>query len=279
MWEVKSFRYLDFMFYLGDTFCLDFNQFEKKKCTVKKRENGFEDIDFSITDIPDKLSITYVGVEKFGKRINLVFFADPIFKVPLFGARGVVNSRNILDKIAKLFVIPGIIYARSIRLEDYINLRIPGGKIPIIDRKEYTYKKGDYSPRSFILETHEIEGKTEFDTSACMNFIETSEEEEKVFSIKEHWMANTFCQIHEDYADFGVSCGKQHILVCNNNCTTLFDTYGHEDVQIMPIRPVIFINSRLLWLYLDVPMSLTEKMGMCIGASGIGMPFLSIKFI
>ena len=271
MWELTEIEGINFGIYPGDVFYFDMEEIKQNTCVVKKEENGCEDITYTTGEIGDKLKITYVGFEAVGfQKAEMVFFAEPIFDVPLFGARGVKNSRNILDKIARLFLVPGMLYARSIRLEDYINIRIPGGKLAIDETKKYIYKKGDCSPQSFILGMPEIEGKTEVDTSAFLTFVNILEEEKNIFTPKEHWLATNFCQVSENYAEFGVGCAEHHIVVCNNNCEALFNTKGEEKGFSMPIRPVLYIDSRFLLNYLDIDESPTKKMEICAEILGVG---------
>lgn len=271
MWELTGVEGINFGLYPGDVFYFDMEKIKQNTCVVKKETNGYDDTIYTIREIGDELKITYVGLEKVGfEKTELVFFAEPIFDVPLFGARGVKNSRNILDKIARLFLVPGMLYARSIRLEDYINIRIPGGKLPINERIGYIYKKGDYSPQSFILGMSEIERKTELDTSKFLTFVNILEEEKNIFTPKEHWLATNFCQVSENYAEFGVGCAEHHIVVCNNNCEALFNTKGEEKGFSMPIRPVLYIDSRFLLNYLDIDESPTKKMEICAEILGVG---------
>ena len=129
MWELTEIEGINFGIYPGDVFYFDMEKIKQNTCVVKKEENGCEDITYTTGEIGDKLKITYVGFEAVGfQKAEMVFFAEPIFDVPLFGARGVRNSSNILDKITRLLLVPGIIYARSIRLEDYLNLINTEGK-------------------------------------------------------------------------------------------------------------------------------------------------------
>ena len=272
MWEPKGIEGVKVGLYPGDVFYFDMEKIKQNTCVIKKEYNGCEDITYTTREIGDKLKITYVGLKIVSpEKTEFVFFAEPIFDVPLFGARGVRNSRNILDKISRLFLVPGIIYARSIRLEDYINIRIPGGKLAINETKKYIYKKGDYSLQSFILGMPEIEGKTELDTSAFLTFVNISEEEKNIFTPKEHWLATTFCQVSENYAEFGVGCAEHHIVVYNNNCEALFNTKGEEKGFSMPIRPVLYIDSKFLLNYLDIDESPTKKMEICADILGVGL--------
>ena len=271
MWELKGIEGISFGIYPGDVFYLDMGKIEQNTCIIKKEDNGYGDTTWTTQEIGNKLEITYVGLKSVSQeKTELVFFAEPIFDVPLFGARGVRNSSNILDKITRLLLVPGIIYARSIRLEDYLNLINTEGKIPIIKKKEYTYRKGDYSPRSFISGMPEIEGKIEADTStAHLVLINIPEEEKNIFTPKEHWVANTFCQVSEDYAEFGVGCAEHHIVVCNNNCETLFNTKGEEKGFSMPVRPVLYMDLKFFLNYLDIDISLTKKLEIYAEISGV----------
>ena len=136
MWELKGIEGISFGIYPGDVFYLDMGKIEQNTCTIKKEDNGYGDTTWTTREIGNKLEITYVGLKSVSQeKTELVFFAEPIFNVPLFGATGLINSSNILDKIARLLFVPGIIYARSIRLEDYLNLINREGKIPIIEKR------------------------------------------------------------------------------------------------------------------------------------------------
>lgn len=252
MWKMRVAQLPKKCFWPGDIATLRLEQLKEKSYTVSSRQSGWkEDVSYFVSDIGEYLDLVFVGTESIKNDKYLTFFAEPIFPVGFYGARGIVNAPEILNKLAGMFSIPGVISSRSIVVKDYENLISSKTFATKIIKGEYVYGKNDFSPQSFINGKYEKEGKIERNLSFFSIILGFNEDGKNIFSPEIHWLANTFTQTYPDHAEFGVGCVQYNTICFNDNCQTLFSTNGREGGEIMCIRPVISINAKYSDFYLN----------------------------
>lgn len=252
MWEMCAVKGSKLEFWPGDVTSLKLKHFKEKTHIVSQEENGWKDFEYFVSDLEGSLNLTFVGKENIQKEQYLTFFADPIFHIGFYGAKGFINATRILNELAGVFSIPGVIFSRSITVRDYANLTREKEFHERIKEEQYVYQKTDFSPQSFTNNRYEKEGKAIQNSSFFAIILGFDENEKEIFSPKEHWLASTFCQTYPDHAEFGVGCALYNQICCKDHCKTLFSTNGREDMEVMYLRPVISINAKYIGFYLEI---------------------------
>ena len=269
--EIKVGDYLNYNDYVDET----------KTCTTLTNENGWADQKYTAT------KNTYwqvLGLDSTGEKLMLISqspikkemktddTAEDWEKTPylvLKGAYGYVNCKTILNNISGIYST-SLGTAESLTIEE-INRLIGGITVDYennavysnadkttsiggtTNKTSYTYKEGNYSPKSYIEKTTQTAGETisadyyyyswgDLTVSDTLKTILFSGKTEDANFAKSYWLASSGVGVSFDNAYFGPGVVDSGYV---NSDYGLFYSNGKWNAYGLAVRPVVYLNSEI----------------------------------
>ena len=269
--EIKVGDYLNYNDYVDET----------KTFTTLTNENGWADQKYTAT------KNTYwqvLGLDSTGEKLMLISqspikkemktddTAEDWEKTPylvLKGAYGYVNCKTILNNISGIYST-SLGTAESLTIEE-INRLIGGITVDYennavysnadkttsiggtTNKTSYTYKEGNYSPKSYIEKTTQTAGETisadyyyyswgDLTVSDTLKTILFSGKTEDANFAKSYWLASSGVGVSFDNAYFGPGVVDSGYV---NSDYGLFYSNGKWNAYGLAVRPVVYLNSEI----------------------------------
>ena len=269
--EIKVGDYLNYNDYVDET----------KTFTTLTNENGWGDQKYTAT------KNTYwqvLGLDSTGEKLMLISqspikkemktddTAEDWEKTPylvLKGAYGYVNCKTILNNISGIYST-SLGTAESLTIEE-INRLIGGITVDYennavysnadkttsiggtTNKTSYTYKEGNYSPKSYIEKTTQTAGETisadyyyyswgDLTVSDTLKTILFSGKTEDANFAKSYWLASSGVGVSFDNAYFGPGVVDSGYV---NSDYGLFYSNGKWNAYGLAVRPVVYLNSEI----------------------------------
>ena len=225
---------------LGVGTVISFEVVRNKSYISSKTQNGFADIIFSSNQIEeDFLPWVYIGCTNRKKKDCLAFMLlKPQFEVPLFGAAGYVNGKDIINNVCNLLEVKGMVDIANVTMPEMIQIfGLSSIEIEDLSTKIFSYGKSDYSPESFLKGEFEKEGKLE---SASAPWLCELQGESDLLPNEPYWISSFSKNIvSEEEIHFCISAYIDKEI--SPNCT-LFTNKGEESLGFFGVRPIIYFQ-------------------------------------
>lgn len=205
-----------------------------------KSHNGEKEQLLDVKSFGNEIDWFFVGIEIIAGKIYLKCIEkNPILSLNLRGGFGCFYGEKELNSISRYFFKEtGIINVRSINADD-VN-RLLCVKIQT-KNKWYTFKQGEYSPKSYSKHRHENKGRRVRNSAYFYEETELPQHFANgiIFIDKPYWLASRLVSVEQDVASFGIGKVTEKMVNMEN---ILFNSTGASNTSKGYVRSMICID-------------------------------------